>query len=94
MHLTASRFWKSFNTLPENIRNLATKNFELLKINSYHPSLHFKKIGKFWSVRIGDYYRLWQLKTEKITYGFGSAIMMNMKIWLKSLLNNEKIFSG
>jgi hypothetical protein len=57
MHLTSSRFWKSFNTLPENIRNLATKNFELLKINSYHPSLHFKKIGQFWSVRIGDYYR-------------------------------------
>ena len=57
MHLTASRFWKSFNSLPENIRNLATKNFELLKINSYHPSLHFKKIGQFWSVRIGDYYR-------------------------------------
>ncbi len=57
MHLTASRFWKSFNSLPENIRNLATKNFELLKINTYYPSLHFKKIGQFWSVRIGDYYR-------------------------------------
>jgi len=28
-----------------------------LKNNPYHPSLHFKKIGFFWSVRIGLDYR-------------------------------------
>lgn len=33
------------------------KNFELLKTNPSHPSLHFKKIGKFWFTRVGINHR-------------------------------------
>jgi 3-deoxy-D-arabino-heptulosonate 7-phosphate (DAHP) synthase len=33
------------------------QNFELLKGDTRHPSLHFKKVGKFWSARIGIHYR-------------------------------------
>jgi hypothetical protein len=33
------------------------KNFELLKADPHHPSLHFKKIGQLWSVRVGLSYR-------------------------------------
>jgi hypothetical protein len=40
-----------------DIRGLADKNFELLKADSLHPSLHFKKVGKVWSVRVGFHYR-------------------------------------
>jgi len=29
--------------LPKPIQKLADKNFELLKTNPFHPSLHFKK---------------------------------------------------
>ncbi|MEW6235298.1 MAG: hypothetical protein AB1656_07925 [Candidatus Omnitrophota bacterium] len=29
----------------------------MLKSNPWHPSLHFKKIGKVWSARIGMDYR-------------------------------------
>jgi hypothetical protein len=36
---------------------LADKNFRLLKTNPKHPSLHFKQIGKLWSVRVGAHYR-------------------------------------
>jgi hypothetical protein len=36
---------------------VADKNFELLKADPYHPSLHFKKIGQLWSVRVGAHYR-------------------------------------
>ncbi|MEI9888454.1 MAG: hypothetical protein WDN08_18525 [Rhizomicrobium sp.] len=36
---------------------MADKNFALLKENPKHPSLHFKKIGEIWSVRIGLHYR-------------------------------------
>ena len=43
--------------LPENVRALADKNYTLLKENPQHPSLHFKKVGRFWSVRIGLRYR-------------------------------------
>jgi hypothetical protein len=33
--------------------DLADDNYQLLKQDSSHPSLHFKKVGKFWSVRVG-----------------------------------------
>jgi hypothetical protein len=47
----------SCEALPEAIRDLADKNYELLKTDPRHPSLHFKRIGRLWSVRIGDQYR-------------------------------------
>ncbi|MBI5199224.1 MAG: hypothetical protein HZA09_04320 [Nitrospirae bacterium] len=53
MHRTTTRFWKCYENLPEPIQQIAKKNFELLKTNPLHPSLHFKKVSKFWSVRIG-----------------------------------------
>jgi hypothetical protein len=36
---------------------IADKSSALLKQDPHHPSLHFKKIGRFWSVRIGLRYR-------------------------------------
>ena len=57
MHRTTDRFWKCFEKLPSYVQDLAEDNFELLKNDSKHPSLHFKKVGKFWSVRIGLFYR-------------------------------------
>lgn len=57
---TTSHFWKGYKALPEDIRELARKNYELLKSNSTHPSLQFKKlVGKriVWAVRVGDHYR-------------------------------------
>ena len=53
MHRTTDRFWESLERLPEGLQKLARENFELLKANPLHPSLHFKKIGQFWSARIG-----------------------------------------
>ncbi|GLI34277.1 ParE family toxin-like protein [Desulforhabdus amnigena] len=35
------------------IRQLADKNFQLLKKNPRYPSLQFKKIDELWSVRVG-----------------------------------------
>ena len=57
MHRTTDRFWKCFDKLPKSIQKVAKQNFEFLKTNQNHPSLHFKKIDKFWSVRIGLNYR-------------------------------------
>jgi hypothetical protein len=57
MHRTTSRFWILLDRLPEGIQTVARKNFELLKDNRSHPSLHFKKVGKFWSVRAGINHR-------------------------------------
>ncbi len=57
MHRTTNRFWKCLENLPEHIQKISKKNFELLKRNSSHPSLHFKKVGKLWSVRAGMNHR-------------------------------------
>ncbi len=57
MHKTTERFRRCYEELPEAVQSIAKKNFELLKTNPQHPSLHFKKIGDFWSVRVSITYR-------------------------------------
>lgn len=57
MHRTNTRFWDCFDQLPKSVQILAKKNFELLKNDLNHPSLSFKKVGKFWSARVGINYR-------------------------------------
>ena len=56
-HFASPQFWRYYEQLPEAIQRLADKNYELLKLNPQHPSLHFKQIGHFWSVRVGLSYR-------------------------------------
>ncbi|HYM62949.1 MAG TPA: hypothetical protein VEZ11_18830 [Thermoanaerobaculia bacterium] len=56
-HRAAKRFWRNFADLPAEIQELARESFELLKANPHHPSLHFKRVGKYWSARIGGSYR-------------------------------------
>ena len=46
-----------FRELPDEIQALARQNYELLKANPYHPSLHFKRVGDYWSARVGRGYR-------------------------------------
>jgi hypothetical protein len=43
--------------LPREVQVAARKNYELLRANPRHPSLHFKKVGPHWSVRVGRGYR-------------------------------------
>jgi hypothetical protein len=44
-HLASPEFWECYHALPDAIRDLADKNFALLRENPQHPSLHFKKVG-------------------------------------------------
>ena len=55
--LASSRFWALYHALPADVRQIADKNFTLLKSDPRHPSLHFKRIGELWPVRIGDHHR-------------------------------------
>jgi len=57
MHRTTYRFWKCFEKLPETVQGISRRNFQLLQSDPSHPSLHFKKVGKFWSVRVGRNHR-------------------------------------
>ena len=56
-HHATAKFWKFYSELPQEIQKLADENFELLKSDTRHPSLHFKNVGRFWSARIGMHYR-------------------------------------
>jgi hypothetical protein len=56
-HFAAPEFWFHYRLLPEHIRQLADKNFALLKENPRHPSLRLKKVGDYWSARVGISYR-------------------------------------
>ena len=57
IHYAAPSFWRAYHQLPEQVRALADKQFELLKANPQHPSLHFKRVGRFHSARVGAHYR-------------------------------------
>ena len=50
-------FWYSYRQLPNEIQNLADRCYELLQQDPRYTSLHLKKVGRFWSVRIGLHYR-------------------------------------
>ena len=56
-HTASVRFWTLYEALPKPVRAVADKNFQLLKSDPRHPSLHFKRIGKLWSVRVGEHHR-------------------------------------
>jgi hypothetical protein len=57
IHRTTRRFWDCYWALPEQIRELADKSFNLLRKDPRHPSLHFKKIGQIWSARVDSAHR-------------------------------------
>jgi len=43
--------------LPAHVQNVADQAYARLKEDPRHPSLYFKKVGRFWSVRVGVQYR-------------------------------------
>jgi hypothetical protein len=53
---------------------LADKNYALLKENPRHPSLQLKKVGRFWSVRVGSRYRALAVEMDQdlISFWIGS----------------------
>lgn len=57
-HFASPRFWVAYEALPRDVRDVARKSFRLLKLDPRHPSLHFKRIGRVWSARVGLQYRV------------------------------------
>lgn len=64
-HRAHARFWRCYRALPREIRNLADRSYALLRADATHPSLHFKKVGAFWSSRVGLHYRALALEVEQ-----------------------------
>ncbi|HWX39597.1 MAG TPA: hypothetical protein VN345_00480 [Blastocatellia bacterium] len=57
IHRATPRFWFLYRQLPDDVQRLADKCYALLKSDPQHPSLHLKKVKRFWSVRVGLHYR-------------------------------------
>jgi hypothetical protein len=54
---TTKSFRSRYQALSPEVRRLARKNFRLWLRDPYHPSLHFKKVGRYWSARVGSDHR-------------------------------------
>jgi hypothetical protein len=64
IHRASPDFWACYRALPVSVRTLAEKTFALLKADPRHPSLHFKKVGRFWSARVGMHHRTVGVETS------------------------------
>jgi hypothetical protein len=69
-HRAGSRFWRHFESLPPEIQKLARENFALLKLDPRHPSLQFKRVGRYWSVRIGRSHRALGIEAPEGVFWF------------------------
>jgi hypothetical protein len=52
-HRASPRFWRHYRALPQEIQQLADRGYQMLLQDPRHPSLHFKRIGRVWSARVG-----------------------------------------
>jgi hypothetical protein len=84
MHRTTKRFWKCFDELPDAVQAAARENFQRLRANPRHPSLHFKKVGKFWSARVDADHRALAIEDE------GSFIW----VWIGRHDEHERLIQG
>jgi hypothetical protein len=77
-HFAAPSFWNCYQTLPKSVRELADKNYELLKSNPSHPSLHLKKSES--TVLSESVYSTehWLSKQATICCGFGLGLIQSM----------------
>ena len=60
----SARFWSHYPALPERVREVADQAFALFENEPQHPSLHFKKIGRFWSARVGRHHRALAIEVD------------------------------
>jgi hypothetical protein len=56
-HRATPRFWSCYRNLAGEVRDATDRGYELLQGNPRHPSLHFKRVGRFWSARVGLHHR-------------------------------------
>ena len=83
-HYASPSFWKAYEKLPEKVKNIANKNFLLLKKDFNHPALCLKKVGKYWSARVGIGYRALAIEVDEGYLWF----------WIGSHASYDKLIKG
>jgi hypothetical protein len=83
-HFTSPDFWERLNRLPPEVQKSAKESYELLNASPRHPSLHFKRVGRYWSVRATRGYRALGVDVD-------GGILWS---WIGSHGDYDKIISG
>ena len=63
--------------LPEAVQRVADAKYDLLRTDPHHPSLHFKRVGRLWSVW-GSAIEHWRWTATMGLCGSGSGRTANM----------------
>ena len=83
-HFKDPKFKPLYDALPRHVRDMADKNFALLKQDPKHPSLRFKRIrDDAWSVRVGRSYRALAIEGKDGFHWF----------WIGSLADYDRLVS-
>ena len=56
-HRACTRFWDRYHRIPVSVRRADDLAYAQLRRDSRHSALHFKKVGRFWSVCVGLHFR-------------------------------------
>ncbi|MBI1903787.1 MAG: hypothetical protein HYS13_22005 [Planctomycetia bacterium] len=64
-HRATRRFWACYRRLPKEVQRLADAGYQRLLQDPRHHSLHLKKVGVFWSVRVGLHFRALAVKRRR-----------------------------
>ena len=83
-HSASPEFWAGYRALPADIQKLADGCYQLLKSDPMHPSLRFKTIGRFRSVRVGLHYRALGVTVDDGTVWF----------WIGTHATYDKLLRG
>jgi hypothetical protein len=63
---TKKSFRSRLQSLPSHVRALARRNFRVWLRDPHHPSIRFKKVGQFWSARIGSDFRALAIMNDDV----------------------------
>jgi hypothetical protein len=63
-HHASPEFWQSYRLLPVPVQRLADRCYGLLIRDPRHPSLQLKKVGRFYSARVGLHHRVVGIASE------------------------------
>jgi hypothetical protein len=71
----SEQFWKLYSELPNEVQRLADKQYELLREDPFHPSLHLKQVGECASVDLTV-----PSATAKVTFSAGGGSARTKRI--------------
>jgi hypothetical protein len=80
-HHASRRFWRLFEELPEDVRELADEKFELLKTDPITPRFISSESAAFGQFALGGTIAPWATMYPTASSGSGSGRMLNTTSW-------------